>query len=414
MRILHVFDHSVPIQDGYAYRSLNILLEQRRQGFDTVHLTSAKQGSTKQDRETEHGLEFHRTQPPTGAWTRLPLLDQWSFVVSTAARLEKLVRETKPDLVHAHSPSLNGLAALRVASRHRLPVVYEVRAFWEDAAVDNGSCREGDLRYRVTRALESHVLERADAVTCICAGLHDDMVARGIPREKITVIPNAVDPAQFAEDRHYDSGLAASLGLEAGRTLGFVGSFYAYEGLMLLLEAMPRIVERVPGAKCLLVGGGMQDEALRRRTRELGLEHCVHFTGRVPHAEVGRYYDLVDVLVYPRLSMRITELVTPLKPLEAMAQGRLVVASDVGGHRELITDGRTGRLFRADDAQALAAAVGEMFADQARWPEYREAGLAYVREDRNWKNSVSRYHGVYARAAGRTGADAESVYRGSR
>lgn len=414
MRILHVFDHSVPIQDGYAYRSLNILLEQRRQGFETVHLTSAKQGATTQECEAAHGLEFHRTQPATAAWAHWPVFDQWSVVATLTARLEALVRAARPDVIHAHSPALNGLAALRVGRRHGVPVVYEVRAFWEDAAVDNGSCREGDLRYRMTRGLESYVLARVDAVTCICTGLCEDMRARGIAREKITVIPNAVDPAQFALERRVDAELAASLGLASGRTLGFVGSFYAYEGLLLLLEAMPRIVARVPGAKCLLVGGGLQDAALRRRTRELGLAHCVHFTGRVPHEEVGRYYDLIDVLVYPRLSMRITELVTPLKPLEAMAQARLVVASDVGGHRELITDGRTGRLFAADDPEALAAAVVAMFDDAPRWPAYRSAGLAYVRDERNWKHSVARYHEVYARATDGARRAGERVCRGVR
>ena len=121
------------------------------------------------------------------------------------------------------------------------------------------------------------------------------------------------------------------------------------------------------------------------------------FAGRVPHDEVQRYYDLIDVLVYPRLSMRLTELVTPLKPLEAMAQGRLLVASDVGGHRELIRPGETGVLFKAGDPDALAAAVLDLKRDEGRWPALKAAARRFVETERNWKASVARYDGVYSR-----------------
>ncbi len=150
--------------------------------------------------------------------------------------------------------------------------------------------------------------------------------------------------------------------------LGFIGSFYAYEGLDLLLRALPAILGQIPDVKVLLVGGGPQEDNLRSSlVSELDLKDRVVFTGRVPHAEVNRYYDLIDVLVYARHSMRLTELVTPLKPLEAMAQGRLMVASDVGGHKELIRDGKTGVLFRAGDTGDLASKVVALLKHEQGW-----------------------------------------------
>jgi glycosyltransferase involved in cell wall biosynthesis len=172
------------------------------------------------------------------------------------------------------------------------------------------------------------------------------------------VVPNAVDVETFTGGSA-DAEMVDRLGLSGCRVLGFMGSFYAYEGVALLLRALPAILARWPKTKLLLVGGGYQENALQRQVVEQGLGGHVVFTGRVPHSRVPMYYDLVDVLVYPRLSMRLTELVTPLKPLEAMAYRRLVVASDVGGHVELIRDGETGLLFRAGDAAALAAKVVE-------------------------------------------------------
>lgn len=182
--------------------------------------------------------------------------------------------------------------------------------------------------------------------------------------------------------------------------LGFVGSFYAYEGLDLLLDAFPGLLASRPELRVLLVGGGPQDANLKAQAERLGVADKVIFTGRVPHASVSLYYDLIDLLIYPRHSMRLTELVTPLKPLEAMAQGHLFVASDVGGHQELIRDGETGRLFAAGNPGALVAAVNDMLDHREKWPAMRAAGRRFVEDVRNWKNSVANYRKVYDQLLG--------------
>jgi PEP-CTERM/exosortase A-associated glycosyltransferase len=243
--------------------------------------------------------------------------------------------------------------------------------------------------------METHVIRQANAVTTICDGLRRDIIDRGVSEDKVTVIPNAVDPQRFQLGGEPDPALQQRWGLAGQRVLGFIGSFYAYEGLALLIQALPAIIAAVPQTKLLLVGGGPQEENLKTLAQQLGLHDKVIFTGRVPNQQVEEYYNLVDVLVYPRLSMRLTELVTPLKPLEAMAQGRLFVASDVGGHKELVQDGVTGRLFKAGDAQALAASVVDVLAHPEQWPRYKAAGRAYVERERNWPVSVARYQGIY-------------------
>jgi glycosyltransferase involved in cell wall biosynthesis len=177
--------------------------------------------------------------------------------------------------------------------------------------------------------------------------------------------------------------------------LGFLGSFYAYEGIDLLVEALPGILRDVPNARVLLVGGGFEEARLKQQVERLGLQQQCLFIGRVPHADVERYYSLVDLLVYPRRSIRLTELVTPLKPLEAMAQGKLLIASDVGGHRELIRDGETGLLFKPDSADALAAAVRQMATLRDRRDSIRLAGRRFVEQERTWAASVARYQPVY-------------------
>ena len=400
MRPLHILDHSIPLHSGYTFRTLSLLREQRALGWETFHLTSPKHTDGLALDETVDGWHFYRT-PATGSPPRLPGLGEVALMKQLATRLESVAREVKPTLLHAHSPVLNAIPALRIGRKLGLPVVYEVRAFWEDAAVDHGSTREGSLRYRLTRRLETYALRNADHVFTICEGLRSDIAARGIARDKITVIPNAVDIEAFAMGGQPDTALKERLGLSGCAVVGFIGSFYAYEGLDLLLDALPALLQQRPDVRVLLVGGGPQEAALKAQAARLGLADKVVFTGRVPHHEVQRYYDLVDVLAYPRHSMRLTELVTPLKPLEAMAQGRLLVASDVGGHKELIQHRETGLLFQAGSAPALTQALVDALRSPDLAASIRVAGRRFVEQHRNWKASVANYLPVYQRLAKR-------------
>lgn len=398
LRILHVLDHSIPLHSGYTFRTLSILREQRKLGWETFHLTSPKQINCDVLEEDVDGWHFYRC--PAVPTSRLPGWGQIALMRTLERRLQQVVAQVRPNIIHAHSPVLNALPALRVGKRLGIPVMYEVRAFWEDAAVDHGTTSDGSLRYHLTRWLETRALKRAHHVFTICEGLRSDIVGRGIPAPKVTVIPNAVDIESFEPGGQPETALKARLGLSGASVIGFIGSFYAYEGLDLLLDALPGILLQRPEVRVLLVGGGPQDTTLKVQAQRLGVADKVVFTGRVPHAEVHRYYDLVDVLAYPRHSMRLTELVTPLKPLEAMAQGRLLVASDVGGHKELIRHGETGMLFKSGSVDALTQTIVDLLANQISWPTMRAAGRCFVEGERNWTRSVANYANVYTSSAG--------------
>lgn len=395
MRILHVLDHSAPLQSGYVFRTLSILREQNRLGWETAQLTGPKQGPTSADRESIEGRLFHRTQPAGSFLARQPVAGELCLMRDLAKRIIEVATIERPNILHAHSPVLNAIPALWAARRLKLPLVYEVRAFWEDAAVSHGTESEGGPRYRATRALETFALRRADAVTTICEGLRSDILDRGLAAGKVTVIPNAVDIEEFPEIGERDEELASSLALTECEVLGFIGSFYHYEGLHLLLKALSILLPARPRLRVLLVGGGPEDAALRALSRDLGIADQTVFTGRVSHRLVQRYYSLVDLLVYPRVHIRLTDLVTPLKPLEAMAQGKILLASDVGGHRELIADGKTGFLFPADDPQALAKRILEVLEWRDRWEAIRKEGRRFVEQERNWARSVARYRPIY-------------------
>ncbi|WP_370190002.1 TIGR04063 family PEP-CTERM/XrtA system glycosyltransferase [Qipengyuania sp.] len=402
-RVLHILDHSLPLHSGYTFRTRAILKSQQAAGIEVRGITGARHTAPGPLVEEIEGLTFHRAPgTPSGP----PGYREWREIETLRAAIERLAADWRPDILHAHSPALCGMAGLRAARRLGLPFVYEIRAFWEDAAVGNGTGSENSLKYRLTRALENRVVAGADAVFTICEGLRADLIARGHDAGKISLSPNGVDLTLFGAPPPRDAALAEDLALGEGPVIGFIGSFYDYEGLDDLIAAMPIVRQRHPQARLLLVGGGPMEEALRAQAAASPARDAIHFTGRVPHGEVGRYYSLVDVLAYPRKKSRLTDLVTPLKPLEAMAQERIVAASAVGGHRELIEDGVTGLLFPPDNPPGMATALARFIDERYRWPEMREAGRRHVAENHDWARNIERYRAVYQNLLGHGGTAA--------
>lgn len=388
------------MHSGYTFRTRAILKAQQDLGWDVRGVTGLRHTADGPDVETADGLMFHRTR---GTARRLPVWREWSEIKALAKRIDALCDQFQPDVLHAHSPVLDAIAGLQVAKKRGLPFVYEIRAFWEDAAAGNGTGKQGSLRYRVTKGLETWAVRRADEIVVICEGLKSDLMARGIDGGRITVSPNGVDLQLFGNPLPRDTVLTEELGLSHAETVGFIGSFYDYEGLDDLIAAMPQLVAERPKAALLLVGGGPMEAALRAQAAASPVADRIRFVGRVPHGEVERYYSLIDVLAYPRKKMRLTDLVTPLKPLEAMAQGKLVAASDVGGHRELIEDGVTGTLFAADSPSAIADALSGLFEDRRAWDGRRTCARAFVEKERNWASNIRRYETVYHRFGKGTG-----------
>jgi PEP-CTERM/exosortase A-associated glycosyltransferase len=395
-RILHVLDHSLPLHSGYTFRTRAILKAQEGHGLQVRGVTGQRhnlEAVLAGSPEEADGLIFYRTPgTPSGP----PPLREMGEIEALAASIHAVAAEWRPDIIHAHSPALCGAAAQRAARALGVPFVYEIRAFWEDAAVGNLTGTEGSLKYRLTRTLETRVARAADALFTICHGLKDDLAARGIPAERIRVMPNGVDLTLFGDPPPRDDALAAELGIASGApVIGYIGSFYAYEGVDDLIAAMPILRQSHPDARLLLVGAGPMADSWRAAAAALPEPEAVIFTGRVPHAEVERYYSLVDVLAYPRKGQRLTDLVTPLKPLEAMAQRRLVAASSVGGHRELITDGVTGTLFPPDDPAACAAALARLLSQREGWEAMKDRAVTHVRTRHDWAANARDYLSVY-------------------
>ena len=395
MKILHILDHSLPLHSGYTFRSQSIFRTQKKRGWEPVVLTSPKhEENWKGDwhpLETIGDFRYYRSGKVKKG---LPFFTERQMMQVIEKRILEVAEQEKPDIIHAHSPVLNGFPALKAGRKLNIPVVYEIRAFWEDAAVDHGTYAEGSWKYKLTKAMETRVCQQADHVGVLCEGLKNDLIQRGIPSEKITPVFNGVNVDDF-KSVPPDAEFQEKWKLKGKTIIGFIGSFYRYEGLDLLIKAFARIAAKCDDAILLLVGGGEMDKELRKLGADLGLTDRILMPGRIPHERVPGVYAMIDILAYPRQPMRLTELVTPLKPLEAMAMGKALVASDVGGHKELIRNNETGILFKAGDLEELTASLNRVLEETDLRGQLEEQGREWVKENKTWDKTTEVYVDIY-------------------
>jgi glycogen synthase len=409
--VLHVLDHSWPVLSGYSIRSRNLVSAQQSLGMSLRVVTSPlhQLDDPASANTLLDDVEYLRT-PISSSLAHAALRRRWPFVREYEVvrmlylRLLEIIKSCPVDIVYAHSPALCGLAALRAARKCGLPFVYEVRAFWEDAATSNGEARRS-VRYRLTRELETYVVRRADAVAAIAKPMLGDLRSRGIPANRLFHVPNGVDTQCFRPESR-DAALARDLGFGEGTVFGFFGSLYGYEGVSWLIRGLAELRLRGHNSNLVIVGRGEDETDIADAIRECDAAKYVHILGHVPHQQIHRYYSVIDVAVYPRRRFRLTELVTPLKPLEAMAFGKPVLASAVGGISELVEDQRTGLLFEPENISDFCRQAERIILSPALRQSLGEAGRKFVVRERDWKIIAEKYQAIYDTVLARIGRQA--------
>lgn len=403
-RVLHVLDHSSPVLDGYSQRSQSLISAQSLIGMRPCAVTGPlhQQDDPGAQDITLDDIRYLRTpETPSFAWQairrRWPVLREVSVVRLLGKRIEQILKQEKFDVIHAHSPALCGLAALQAARSCGVPFVYEIRAFWEDAAVDQNKTRAVSWKYALGRKLETYVTRRADAVVGIAKFILKELESRQVDPRKMFHIPNGVDSERFVP-RARDEALAAELGVLNTPVLGFLGTFFPWEGVSWLVGAAAQLHRQGQPFKLIIVGDGADTGEVRKAIAAEDASTYISYLGRVPNNQVERYYSVMDVLVYPRRSVRIAELVTPLKPLEAMALEKAVLGSSVGGIRELVEPGVTGELFTPGDIDDFCRQATRLLQQPVLRQVLGKKAREKIFQEKNWKSIVAGYAPVYEKA----------------
>jgi len=309
--------------------------------------------------------------------------------------LARQVEEIRPFAIHAASNFVTGMAAVNTAKALGIPSIYEIRGFWHLTQASKRKGYEDSDHYHLSEALELEVATNADHVFVITQALADILIDYGVDENKITILPNSVDVGKFTPMER-DPELEDYLEAYDRVVLGYIGSFVEYEGLDLLLEAIASIRKDIDDQlRVILVGDGPVMKELREMSKFLGIDDIVKFTGRVSHDEVQRYYSIVDIMAFPRKGRRVCELVSPLKPFEAMAMEKAVIASDVSALAEIVDDGKTGLLHKKDDSSSLAECIKRLIEDRDLRESLSKAGREWVKEQRSSKAIAGRVTQVY-------------------
>lgn len=400
-RVLHLLTNSLPhVQAGYTVRAQQVAQAQQANGLDPHMATRAgfpgNVGVVNPRRlEVIDGVPYHRLRPDLD-----PAAGPDVMATEMARAAADLIVELRPSLLQPASNHLNAQVALALRDRFGLPVVYEVRGFLEETwlARMGPDAAESD-RYRASRAVETASMRAADAIVTLSETMRQEILSRGgIAPESVVVVPNGVDVDRFVPGPR-DKALAASLDIADDETVvGYVSGLMAYEGIDYLILAVALLRDRGRRVRLLIVGDGEARADLEATARAVGLgDGTVIFTGRVPHRDILRYYRTIDVFVVPRTNDRVSRLVTPLKPFEAMAMEKALVVSRVGALLEIVPDERTGRSFTPEDATSLADTIDPLLDDPDLRHALGAAARAWVREHRTWDRLGRRYLELFQR-----------------
>ncbi len=399
MKVLHVMDHSLPRGDGYSIRAKYLVEAQARAGDEVVVLTGPAHGPETAP-EIIAGVRYERTwfsslERAVARCGGKHLV----FQSALARRIEEILAAGQFDLIHGHTPATVARPALAAARRYGLPFVYEKRNLWEESARVRGRLAGRWPFIAMARALDRRVTQQAGAVCAITRAYADLIARQGVAEDRIVIVGNGVDVGEF---RPCPSDPALRERCLAGGdfVFGFVGSFFSFEGLPFLVSAFAQVARMHPGARLVLVGDGESSREVADLVTQRGLADKVWLTGRVPHTQVKSFYSAMDVLVYPRHRSLLTDVVSPLKPLEPMAMAKCVVGSNVGGLRDLIDHGRTGYLFEAESVSALADLLCQLASRKLDADAIGHEALAVVTQERQWKHMAGRYQQAYAVARG--------------
>ncbi|MCP3426186.1 glycosyltransferase family 4 protein [Rothia sp. AR01] len=400
-KVFYLLHNSLPHHSaGYATRTHGLLHQLNRSGWDVDGVTRLgypydMPGKADLPDVAPHdvvdGVDYIRLLHGREIEKKNPL---YHYTQRYSKALEGLARTERPSIIHGASNHWNGLTAVQTARRLGLPSVYEVRGLWE---VTRGSrdpewARSDMFRYMAR--MEADAADGATAVITITNALRDEMIDRGVDASKIMVVPNGVDTGRFNPIPR-DEALATELGVQGKKVIGYVGSVLDYEGIDLMLEATAVMSNLRNDFHVLIVGDGTELQRFQDFVRDNALDNFVTFTGRVPHEDVERYYSLIDITPFPRLALPVCEMVSPLKPFEAMAMGKAVVASNVAALAEIVTPGLNGLLHEKGDAEALRAELERLLDNPELVGRLGDQARRWVVENRDWKSLAGRISDLY-------------------
>ena len=395
-RVLYVLHNSLPYNSGgYAARGHGLMCGVKAIGWDVQVITrrgyphdrKGMSDLSTDDLQIVDEIPYHRLIELKRGYGQINIA---SYLQAYAEDLAEKVRELRPSILHAASNHINGLVVNAVAKHFNIPSIYEVRGLWEITRISRQPEFEGSEYFQMMSNLEANSASEATYIFAITNALSEEMKRRIGKECEVGFLPNGVHANRFVPKKpNFELKSTLEIPKEAV-VLGYIGSVVSYEGLDLLIESLPLVKERTAASfKLMIVGDGAYMPKLHDMVDQLELHDDVIFTGRVPHEEVEDYYSIVDIAPFPRLPQPVTEMVSPLKPFEAMAMEKAVFSSNVQALSEIVQHDETGVLFEKGNSEDLANKLSILISDKKLRERLGKNGREWVVENRDW-GSISK------------------------
>lgn len=400
-KVLHIFNTSIPyLNNGYSIRSSYIIENQIEMGLKPAVVTRPgfpnDFGKFMLDidkeiiKECVEGVEYYRLTP--SLFLRDTPTKQ--YIDTFIKNICNIIDNEEPNIVQAASNYTIGLAGLKAARIKGKPFVYEIRGFWEMTTVSKYPDYENSEEYKMSQKIETFIARNADKVIVISNGLKNELVSRGIDEDKITIIPNGVDIDKF-QIKDKNRNIINKYQLSNSFVIGYIGSIVKYEGIQTVIKSIRILKDKgYKNIKYLIVGEGKYKDALKDVVKALNLKENVLFVDRIPHDKVIEYYSVFDLCVYYREYEKVTNLVTPLKPLEAMACSKVVIGSNLDAIKEMIIDGVNGFIVEGQEEE-LANKIEYIYNNYESIKTIGQDAREWVVENRSWENLTKKYLDVY-------------------
>ncbi|MGA1875368.1 MAG: glycosyltransferase family 4 protein [bacterium] len=395
MRILHVLDHSLPYVTDYSLKGRYIIKLQKDFGLNPVVITSPSHALVSNPIELIEGVFHYRTFLPeesTPPRRGCPFLKERLSIVSLGQAIYRVASKQKIDVIHVHSPAFNGIAALEAGQKRNIPLLYEIHDFGEKGLPKHAPGMREPVTQALRKGLDRYLCQQAGAVVITEKGLRERMIEEEISEEKIYTVSYG-DDSSLLKPIQNEEEIQKRYNLQNSPVIGFIGSLFNHEGADCLLQAFLKVREKIPETKLLLIDDGHGLPKARAAWHDVS-GHII-YVGQVKQKDIQRYYSLIDVLVYPQLKMNTGEDSSIQQPMEAMALGKAIIASDMSSLRKLIIDKKTGLLFKAGDISDLAGKCLKLVINKHLRQTLGDCARFQMAQDRKWLQVMAQYLRAY-------------------
>jgi glycosyltransferase involved in cell wall biosynthesis len=401
-KILHLFKVTYPFEStGGSIRNLNIVESQNKIGLNPLVATPLNYprifGISDFDLEENiNGVKHIRFDIGENNFQSTSYICD-NLQINTQL-LAGLIRKENPSVIHAASGYKGyelATMAKTLSEHFSIPWIYEVRSFHEHTWTKDAFYANNSWHTKQRILKENSLMKHSNHIVTISESMKEALIERGIPKDKITVVPNAVNVDYFKPGKK-NKKLIKKLGIDKKRVIGYISNISLREGHETLIRAMPQVIGKIDDAILLVVGVGPEKDNLEKLVRDLEIENKVIFTGKIDHAEIQDYYRIIDLFVVPRKRDYASDLVTPLKPYEAMALEIPLIVSDRKALLEIIGKNR-GFSFKTGDYEDLADTLIKCFSNYDNAKTKAKSARIWLTENRTWEKNAQIYKKLYTK-----------------